>query len=113
MDRNKDFLDRKVNSFERIFEKFFDAVVRDAKSFFIVILVLTNIIIFYKYTNSLEIRLDERQVYSDRIIEEIKNQIRPEINENIELRTQKIETKVDSASNSLEQLKETILKSIK
>jgi hypothetical protein len=109
----KDFIDRKIGGFESVFVKFFDAVQKDIKSFFIVILVLTNIIIFYKYVNSLETRLDDNKVYSDKIIEEIKNQLRPEINENIERKTQKIETKVDSASNSLEELKEVIINKLK
>ena len=113
MNNKKDFIDRKTNSFIAIFDKFFDAIKQDAKSFFIVILVLTNIIIFYKYTNSLEVRLDEREIYSDRIIKEVKKQIRPEIDRNIEQRTQKIETKVDSASYSLEQLKEAVKRNIK
>lgn len=112
-EKNKDFIDRKVSSFERVFDKFFDAVIKDAKSFFIVILVITNIIIFYKYTKSLEIRLDENRVYSDKMIDQIKMQLRPEINENIERQTQKIESKIDSASYSLEQLKETIKSAIK
>lgn len=106
----KDFLDRKVNAFDKIFTKFFEAVQKDSKSFFIVILVFTNIVIFYKYTRSLEIRLDDNKDYSDKIINEIKNQLQPELDRSIEDRTNRIEEKVDSASYNLGQLKDIVLK---
>lgn len=109
----KDFIDRKVNGFERVFIKFFEAVQRDSKSFFIVMLVFTNITIFYKYTQSLETRLDDNKDYSNKIINEIKNQLQPELNQSIELKTQRIESKVDSASHSLEQLKGIVKESFK
>lgn len=111
-EKNNDFIDRKVSGFESVFDKFFGAIRQDIKSFFIVLLVLSNIYIFYKYSNSLETRLVDNKQYSDKIIETVKEQLRPEINKNIEQQTQKIETKVDSASSSLEQLKQSFKKAI-
>lgn len=113
MSDNNDFIDRKVSGFERLFTKFFEAIQRDAKSFFIVILVFSNIYFFYMYSNSLELRLDEREIYSDRIINEVKRQMRPEINNNINERVQKVETKVDSARSSFLELTEAFKKATK
>ena len=108
----KDFIDRKTGFIERMFDKLIFAAQRDVKVTFIVLLVFTNIATFYLYTSSLENRVVENQEYSDRIIEEATRRLRPEIDREVDKKTQEIERKVDNASNTLQEIKDEVTKTI-
>ena len=109
---NQDFIDRKAGFIERMFDKIFFAAQRDVKITFIVILVISNGATFYLYTRSLESRLIDNQEYSEKIIQEVRRTIIPEINREVDRKTEKIETKVDSASSTLNEIKDAVSRSI-
>lgn len=107
-----DFIDRKTGFLERMFDKLFAAIQNDPKSTFIVLLVFTNIFTFHLYTRSLENRLSDNQLYSEKIIQEVRDRVMPEIDREMTRRTQEIETKVDSASHTLSDIKEAVTNSL-
>lgn len=111
--RKEDFIDRKTGFIERMFDKLFFAASRDVKSTIIVVLIMTNFWSLLELRESDKDRISDIQEYSDRITEEVRRRLIPEINKKVDARTEKIETKVDSASTTLEYIKDEITKSIK
>ncbi|HET8838496.1 MAG TPA: hypothetical protein VFM82_05815 [Flavobacteriaceae bacterium] len=107
-----DALDRKMGFIERMFDRFYQATQKDPKSFFIVILVATNLATFYLYADSLEKRLNENKGYSEEMIEEIRRKIMPEIDNRMDAKVEKIGKKVDSAAVGVNKLQKTINEAI-
>lgn len=109
---HKDAIDRKTGFIERMFDRFFLAVNKDLKGFFIVILVITNLLIFWKYTESLETRLAENQAYSDEMIRQVRRSIMPEIERKMDNKVEEIGKKTDSINKGLEKTQKLINKAI-
>lgn len=112
-DERKDFIDRKTGFVERMFDKLFFAAKENLNITIIILLIFYNAFITHKWVSSLDNRVIENQEYSDRIIEEVRRRMRPEIDREVDRKTQKIERKVDNASNTLQQIKDEVTKTIK
>lgn len=113
-DPRKEFYDKhnadytRRNFIERFFDKLFFALNRDIKVTFLVLSILYGGFITTKYINSLEQRMDEGDLFRDRMIEEIRRDINPLIDKKIDLETKELENKVDNANQNLYILQETL-----
>jgi hypothetical protein len=103
---------KKSSFIERMFDKLFFALSRDIKVTFLVIMVISNTFTLWKYVKSQEDRLSDNQIYSERIIEEIRRKLRMDINRDIDKKNKKIENKVDKTSNNIDELHKEIKKLI-
>lgn len=98
----------KRNFIERFFDKLFFALNRDIKVTFLVLTILYGGFITTKYINSLEQRMTESDLFRDRMIEEIRRDIRPIIDKKIKLKTKEMINNIENANQNLYILQETV-----
>lgn len=116
MDENarKEFYENKgieyvqQNMVERFFDKLFFALTRDVKVTFLALTIIYAGFITFKYISSLEARMQASNVFRDRMIKEVRRDLQPIIQRKIEIKTKKIEHKVDNANKNLIELQKTV-----
>lgn len=118
-EKDKDWLDRKLLISKDLFGTLFGALVQDVRTAIIAVLIL--IVIFQQiHASSLQDKInslhekisDDKDVYYEKIVVEIKKRMEPEMRRNIEEkvteRTKEMKTDMDSTKSKFQELKEVI-----
>jgi dsDNA-binding SOS-regulon protein len=98
----KDFIDRKISSLGRIFDKLFFAVSKDLKNTIIVLLLMLVGYLGQDNNNLRDKIVADKVVSYDKMLDIITRQVDYKVNRQLKVETKTLEKKVDNANKKVD-----------